>query len=185
MRALGTAFQVLKWDKVVCRLVYARLDVAQNLVPNFLNGRDTWNWDTLFRENPGKLYFMQDHLILHEELSRESRAGPNPALGHFSLSSFLSPPSPAIKAVSLFSSPSLLHIHSDKLSTHLICIYIKVKSNDGQETSCQWQEGQVQQSIDGSRHTTSCARPHTNQTHPRRNESVPSPSPIIPSLLIK
>ena len=117
---------------------------------------------------------MQDHLILHEELNRESRAGPNPALGHFSLSL---PPSPATNALSLFSSPSLLDIHSDKLSTHLICIYIKVKINDGQETSCECQEGQVQQSIHGSRHTTSCARPHTNQTHPRRNESVPSPPP--------
>jgi len=121
MRALGTAFQVLKGDKVVCRLVYARLDVAQNLVPNFLNGRDTWNWDTLFWGEPWKVaYFMQDHLILHEELDRESRAGPNPALGHFSLS--LPPPSPATNALSLFSSPSLLYIHSDKLSTHLICI---------------------------------------------------------------
>src|SRR5271170_7828393 len=55
MRALGTAFQVLKGDKVVCRLVYARLDVAQNLVPNFLNGRDTWNWDTLFWGEPWKI----------------------------------------------------------------------------------------------------------------------------------
>ena len=173
---MRAAFQVLKGDKVVCRLVYARLDVAQNLVPNFLNGRDTWNWDTLFWKNPGKLHFMQDHLILHEELNRESRAGPNPALGHFSLSL---PPSPVTKAVSLFSSPSLLDIHSDNLSTHLICIFIKVKINHGQETSCQWQEGQVQQPIDGSRHTTSCARPHTNQTHARRNESVPSPSPHL------
>ena len=133
-----------------------------------------------FRRTLESRNFMQDHLILHEELNRESRAGPNPALGHFSLSL----PPPHRQPTHFLSFHHLLYFTSTaiKLSTHLICIYIKVNISDGQETSCEWQEGQVQQSINGSRHTTSCARPHTNQTHPRRNESVrsPSSSPLFP-----